>query len=151
VKIKQLVQALDTVTTSAEESAWTLLAPLGAEAIPYLSAAYPTFRTWQGRASLVYHSIPYARTSDDAFRLGLAAATDKAKVVRYRAISLLAYAQRSEALPLLRSLLAHPNKETAGDAAAAIDAIEARNHNYFHDRDHSGLLNWNVHRPESAT
>lgn len=148
--IKQLVQALDTAVSSEEENAWKLLAPLGVKAVAHLSAAYPTFRTWQGRASLVYHSLPYARTSDDAFRLGLAAATDKAKAVRYRAIELLAYAQRPEALPLLRSLLAHPSKETASDAAAAIDAIEARNHNYFHDRNRSGMLTWNVPRPESA-
>jgi hypothetical protein len=150
MNIKQLVEALDTATSSEEQSAWKLLAPLGVKAVPYMSAAYPAFRTWQGRASLVYHSLPYSRTSEEAFRLGLAAAADKAKVVRYRAISLLAYAQRAEALPLLKSLLVHTSKETATDAAAAIDAIEARNHNYFHDRDHSGMIIWNVHPPENA-
>lgn len=148
--IKQLVKALDTAVSSEEERAWKLLAPLGGEAVPHLNSAYASFRTWQGRASLVYHCLPYARTNDDAFRLGLAAATDRARVVRYRAISLLAYAQRPEALPLLKSLLAHPSNETATDAAAAIDAIESRNHHYFHDRDHSGFLTWNVHRPEDA-
>lgn len=148
--IKQLVKALDTAASSEEERAWTVLAPFGAQVVPHLSSAYAGFRTWQGRASLVYHCLPYARTNDIAFRLGLAAATDRAKVVRYRAISLLAYAQRPEALPLLKTLLAHPSEETVADAAAAIDAIESRNHHYFHDRDHSGMLTWNVHCPEGA-
>jgi hypothetical protein len=150
VDIMQLVKALDTTASSEGESAWKLLEPLGERAVPHLSSCYKSFRTWQGRASLVYHCLPYARTNDDAFRLGLVAATDRAKVVRYRAISLLAYAQRPEALPILRSLLAHPSKETAIDAAAAIDAIDSRNHHFFHDRDHSGMVTWNVHRRESA-
>lgn len=139
------VRALDTTSRTGESRAWRLIEAAGAAVVPHLLAAYPEFRTWQGRASLVYHAIPHARTHEGAFALGLAAATDRAKVVRYRAISLLAYSLNRESLPLLTRLLDHPSAETAADAAAAIDAITSNNHHYFHDRTHSGLLTWRVH------
>jgi hypothetical protein len=99
----------------------------------------------------VYHSVRHARSREAAFRLGLLAMTDRAKVVRYRALSLVAYSFRDDALPALAGLLGHPVRETAEDAAAAIDAIKCRNHHYFHDRTHSGTLAWNVTPDEAET
>lgn len=138
------VRALDTTSREGEARAWRLIEAVGAAVVPHMLAAYPDFRTWQGRASLVYHAIPHARTHEAAFALGLAAANDRAKVVRYRAISLLAYSLNHEAVPLLTRLLEHPHAETAADAAAAIDAITSGNHHYFHDRTHSGMITWRV-------
>jgi hypothetical protein len=112
--------------------------------VPYLAEGYPSFRKWQGRASLVFHCIRHARLSDEALRLGLLALSDKAAQVRYRACGLLAYSQRLEAIPPLNALLAHPDARTVADARAAIDAITQRNHHYFVDRDHSGRSFWQV-------
>lgn len=147
-EIRALVQRLDTTSSREEEEAWRPLSPLGSAVVPFLAEAYPGFRCWQGRASLVYHSVRYARSHESAFHLGLAAMNDRAKVVRYRALSLLAYSLREDALPALTQLLGHPVRETAEDVAAAIDAIQSRNHHYFHDRTHSGRMTWNVTLPE---
>lgn len=139
-----IVEDLDTASVGAEEQAWSMLKPLGAAAVPYLAEFYPRCRKWQGRASLVFHSVSYARVGEDAFQLGVAALQDKATVVRYRACSLLAYSQRTDALPFLRQLLSHSDNKTAVDAAAAIDAITARNHHLFVDRTRRGQTFWVV-------
>lgn len=143
-EIRERVRRLDTTSSREEQEAWNGLRELGAAVAPYLAEAYPSFRKWQGRASLVFHSIRYARVSDEAFRLGLDALADKATLVRYRACGLLAYSQRSEALPTLNALVGHHDSRTAEDARAAIDAITRRNHHYFVDRNHSGRSFWEV-------
>ncbi|MBK8257905.1 MAG: hypothetical protein IPK82_35220 [Polyangiaceae bacterium] len=105
-----------------------------------LRRKFQTAKGWKIRMSCVYHSIRYARTNDDAFHLGLEAILDRAKYVRYRGAMLLAYAQRADALPALRAATTAQN-DSDGDLSAAIDAIEARNHNYFVDRNHTGKNN----------
>jgi hypothetical protein len=100
-EIREQVRRLDTSSVRQEQEAWGRLRELGLAVVPYLAEAYPSFRKWQGRASLVFHCIRHARVSDEAFRLGLLALSDKAAHVRYRACSLLAYAQRPEAMPRL--------------------------------------------------
>ena len=142
--IHLLVRKLDTTRAALEAAAWSELQPLGAEVVPYLAAAFPSTRTWQGRTSLVFHSIRYARTHDAAFGLGLRALADRSFMVRYRACMLLAYSLRTAALPQLRELLHHTDHRTREDAAAAIDAIEHQNHHLFIDRDHSGRVTWTV-------
>jgi hypothetical protein len=73
--------------------------------------------------------------------LGYAAIVDKAKGVRYRGAMLLAYSLRKDALSPLRSALdTLAGGPGADDLAAAIDAIENENHNYFVDRTHSGKV-----------
>ena len=94
-QIRSAVARLDTARWSEEEAVWSDLRPCGQSVTPYLREAYPKFRKWQGRVSLVFHSIPYARVSEDAFQLGLAALADRATLVRYRACGLLAYSLRS--------------------------------------------------------
>lgn len=143
-EIAAAVKGLDTAASSAEEVAWQKLRPLGVAAVPYLAGAYSSFRKWQGRASLVFHSIPYARVSEEAFQLGLAALRDKSTVVRYRACGLLAYSLRREALPHLALACGHADSRTAADAAAAADAITHNNHHLFIDRHHSGRSFWVV-------
>ena len=143
-EIRRLVGRLDTTSARDEEEAWGQLRELGVTVVPYLAEAYGTFRKWQGRVALVFHSIRHARTSEEAFRLGVEALSDKATMVRYRACGLLAYSQRPDALPHLRALLQHRDARTVEDARAAIDAISHRNHHYFVDRQHSGRSFWRV-------
>ena len=143
-EIASLVKQLDTHKRLEQEAVWEKLRPLRERVVPFLLGAYPTTRKWQGRVALVFYSIAYARTSEAAFRLGLAACEDKATLVRYRACGLLAYSLRDEALPALEALLRHRDGRTAEDAAAAVDAIRGRNHHYFIDRGHTGHIFWRV-------
>lgn len=143
-QIQSLVLALDTTNTLDEDSAWSKLKPLGVDVVPHLATFYPKAKRWQGRASLVFHSIRYARESEAAFKLGLEALSDKSTVVRYRACGLCAYSLRKDALPALQALLKHKDAKTVEDARAAIDAIKHQNHHYFYDRTHSGSSYWVV-------
>ena len=143
-RVRAFVIALDTASSAAQEAAWSELRGLGGAVVPHLAAFYPKARTWQGRVALVFHSIRYARLSDDAFVLGLAALRDKSYMVRYRACGLLAYSLRRDAIPELEPLLKHSDRRTVEDAAAAIDAIRNQNHHYFVDRSHSGQARWVV-------
>ena len=147
-EIQSLIAALDTRSSSDEEAAWEMLKPLGSEVVAHLAAFYPKAKTWQGRASLIYHSTRYARESEPAFQLGLSALQDKSTVVRYRACGLCAYSLRREALPALKSLLSHKDSKTVADAAAAIEAIERKNHHLFVDRTHSGRSFWVVNESD---
>ena len=143
-KIREYVSRLETTKSLEAEAAWAELRPLGIEVVRYLAEAYPKMKKWQGRVSLVFHSIRYAKDSEDAFQLGIKALNDRATLVRYRACGLLAYSQRKEAITHLKKLLKHEDNETVADAKAAIDAIKKRNHHYFIDRDHSGKTFWQV-------
>jgi hypothetical protein len=149
-EIRELVSRLDTASTQQAEAAWQQLRDLGVAVVPFLAEAYAAFRKWQGRVSLVFHSIRHARVSDDAFRLGVAALADKATLVRYRACGLLAYSLRQEAIPHLEPLLQHADARTVADAKAAIDAITCRNHHYFIDRDHTGRSFWQVNETDAG-
>lgn len=142
--IRALVARLDTANPSDEAAAWSELKALGEGAVPYLAEHFPRARRWQQRVSLVFHSIRFARVSEAALQLGLAALDDRATLVRYRACGLLAYAQRREAVPALEKLLAHADGRTVEDARAAIDALNRKNHHYFVDRTHSGRAFWVV-------
>ena len=143
-QIRAAVARFDSTSWSDQEEIWNELRPFGEAVVPYLREAYPRFRKWQGRVALVYHSIRFARVSEDAFQLGLAALADRATLVRYRACSLLAYSLRDDAIEPLERTLDHPDAETVADAAAALDAIRNRNHHLFVDRSHSGRSFWSV-------
>jgi len=148
--IQTLVRALESTTTRGEEDAWELLKPLGVSICPYLLTAYSTFKKSQGRVSLVFHAIRYARISEAAFQLGVLALNDRASLVRYRACSLLAYSLRKDALPYLKPLLANSDEKTAQDVEAAIDAIQSKNHHFFIDRGHSGSTHWVVNESDES-
>lgn len=76
-EIRVLVKSLDNTSFAAQEDPWSKLRPLGEAVVPFLVEQYPTFRRWQGRVALVYHSMFYARTREDAYQLGLLALEDK--------------------------------------------------------------------------
>jgi len=142
--VRQVIRRLDTRKSLEAEEVWAELRPLGEALVSSMLEAYPAMRTWQGRAALLYHATRYARSSDDAFRLGLLALGDRSFLVRYRACGLLAYSLRADAMPELEALLAHRDPRTQADARAALDAIRCCNHHYFVDRDHSGQSFWHV-------
>lgn len=147
--VRAIVQDLDTTSVSAEEEAWLKLKPLGSAVVPYLAEFYTRCGKWQGRASLLFHSIRFARDSEAAFQLGVEALQDKSAVVRYRACSLLAYSLRVDALQHLDPLLRHSDAKTSADAKAAIQAIRTRNHHLFVDRNRTGQSFWVVNPGDS--
>jgi hypothetical protein len=149
-EIRATIKALNSNTVAGEEEAWSKLRHLGVEVVPYLREAYPSLSRWQGRVSLVFHSIRFARVSEEAFQLGLEALNDRATVVRYRACALLAYSLRKDALFALKRLLTHADSKTADNAAAAMNAIRRQNHHLFVDRDGSGNVSWVVNDEDRA-
>jgi HEAT repeat protein len=143
-RIQKLIAQFGSTKSLERETAWSELKPLGAEVVRHLANAYPEMKKAQARISCVFYSTKYARTSESAFQLGIAALSDRATLVRYRACGLLAYSLRQDAISHLKTLLKHDDSETAADARAAIDAIERKNHHLFIDRNHSGSTFWEV-------
>ena len=143
-KIRELISSLDTTKQLKAEKAWIELKPFGVSVVPYLAEAYFKLKKWQGRVPLVFHSIKYAKVSEESFKLGIEALNDKATLVRYRACGLLAYSQRKDAIPHLKKLLKHKDNKTVEDAETAIDAIKKKNHHFFIDRNHTGNMFWEI-------
>ncbi|MFS1702833.1 HEAT repeat domain-containing protein [Alteromonas sp. AMM-1] len=124
-----------------------LSSSLGLEFPGLLLAKYRSSKKWGERLSCVYHASKYAVASQDAYELAIEALKDKSKKVRYQACLLLALAQKPTALKPLEVLLS--NQDSSEDAKAAIEAIKLKNHNYFADRDHSGMVKLNVQQYHS--
>jgi hypothetical protein len=101
--------------------------------IPLLVQIYPKIRRSQGRIAILFWLPSYARQRDDVVALALSALDDHAYLVRSNACGILAYSLRDDAVLALGTLLTHKHLETRADAAAAIDAINAKNHHYFVD------------------
>lgn len=145
--IKEKLALLEGRGSDAEYDAAKALSVLGLEFPKLLLAKYRNSKKWGERLSCVYHASKYALASEDAYELAIEALADKSKKVRYQACLLLAVAQRSTALEPLATLLS--DRESSEDAKAAIDAIKHRDHNYFADRDHSGMVKLNVQQYHS--
>jgi hypothetical protein len=146
-EIRRLVGEI-AVSSPAAESAWQALRPLGPAVAPYLLEAYADAKRWQGRTSLVFHAIRFARVSEAAYALGLEALADRSYMVRYRACMVLAYSLRTDAIPALQPLLQHADARTREDAARALDAIHHQNHHFFVDHTHSGRSYWVVNETD---
>jgi hypothetical protein len=69
---------------------------------------------------------------------------DRSKVVRHRALGLLAYSQRRNLLDHLRTYLNTVDEASRADVLAAMDALEQGNHHLFVDRERSGKVTWNI-------
>lgn len=143
-EIAAKLDAMDVRGSDDGDAAWAQLRPLGVGVVPHLRAAYPRFRTWQGRCALAYYATRYARISEDAFQLGLTAITDKSYMVRYRACGVLAYSLRKNALPVLEAAASDEKPLVASSALAARNAILAQNHHLFADWSLSGRTTWSV-------
>lgn len=137
--IRRQIASLDTSDWNVDEDVWPVMKPLDVLVVPYLLEAYPSFRHWQGRVCLVHHAARFSRRSEEALQLGLMAATDRSKRVRYSACLLLAYSLNSKALEILRPLLQYSDSDTVENARAAINAIEKQNHHLFKDRSGIGV------------
>jgi hypothetical protein len=58
---------------------------------------------------------------------------------------LLAYSQRVGVIPELREILKQKGRgPEMDDVRAALDALEAKNPNYYVDRDHSGMVTMTI-------
>lgn len=145
--IEEKLALLDGRGSDAEYDAIKALSSLGLEFPELLLAKYRDSKKWDERLSCVYHASKYALASKHAYELALEALADKSKKVRHQACLLLAIAQNPEALEPLEALL--NDRESSEDAKAAIDAIKHKDHNYFADRDHSGLVKLNVQQYHS--
>ena len=141
-EIAKYLNKLDGSGSDEEYQAIKSLSSLGDKLPSLLLKKYHSSSKWGERASCVYHAIKYAHKNQDAFQLGIESIKDKSKKVRYRACMLLAVSQNIKAIPYLKPLLNVSGSQE--DAKAAIDAIENKNHNYFVDRDHSGMVTLNV-------
>lgn len=146
-EIQKHLRLLDGRGSDEEYDAVERLKPLGLELPKLLREKYKNSRKWGERASCVYHAAKYAVASTDAFDLAVEALNDKSKKVRYQACLLLAVAQNPKAITSLENLL--ENEESAEDARAAMESIKCENHNYFVDRDHSGMVKLNVEQYHS--
>ena len=135
-EITECLNCLDGRGSDQEYRAIKCLTASGIDLPSLLSKKYNGSKKWGERASCVHHSIKCAKDSEVAYQLGIKALGDKSKVVRYRACMLLAVAQNPDAISHLEQLL--ENDSSKEDAAAAIDAIKNKNHNYFVDRGHTG-------------
>ena len=143
-EIADIIKSLDQDSWGKAEDAREKLVPLGSAVLPLFLQYYPKLQKFRGRTCLVYTAIKFARVSDLAVDLGIMALNDKSGQVRYRACMLLAFSLRQDAIPHLRMVLNHPDAKTVADAAAAIDAIEHQNHDFFQDRRHTGKTHWHV-------
>ena len=142
--LRQLVAGLAISSSYGDEPHLAVVLAAGPAVVELFLEQYPISRSWKQRASLMYHALRFARRSEAALELGVRGLADRSKEVRYRACLLLAYAQDPRALEPLRNNASHPNLATRADILAAIDAIESRNHHYFVDRDHSGMVFYRV-------
>jgi hypothetical protein len=147
IDIEEKLKCLDGRGSDAEYDAVEALKHLGLEFPKLLLAKYRKSKKWGERLSCVYHASKYAHASQDAYELAIEALRDKSKKVRYQACLLLALAQKPTALKPLEALL--NNQDSSEDAKAAIDAITLKNHNFFADRDHSGMVSLNVQQYHS--
>lgn len=111
---------------------------------PLYVQAFPRVTAWQGRKSILFWLLRRVRSDPAIVALAIRALDDRATLVRQEACGLLAFALAEEALPALRGLAARDNGPAGKDASAAIDAITARNHHLFVDRNHTGNAFWKV-------
>jgi len=140
---ERTIELLEPLDGRGSDQEWQaigeLRARLGDRLVSALYWKYRMSKSWQARCSCVYFCFAYARNSTEAVELGIEALRDRSKVVRNRACQLLAYSLDRSALPALRAAV-ESGGVSVGDFLAAIDAIENQNHNFFVDRDHSGMV-----------
>lgn len=139
---RQLVLELNSSSFLELEDTWERLKATGADVVEVVEFGYDQLSRWQGRTMLLYHLVGHGRTNQQAVDLAIRALKDRATAPRYRACAVLAYSLNPRAIPPLRALLRHPDPETVKNAERAIAAIEAGDHNVFHDG-----ITWVV-RPE---
>ena len=122
---EQLHKHLASLEGRSQKRVGLVLAHLEASGVDIpglLTKRYAISRRWADRALCVSECIRYAKTNDDAWRLGIDALGDRSRSVRRIACSLLAKARRPEAIGHLEKLLS--DEELESDAQAAIAELE---------------------------
>lgn len=144
--LDDLLERLDGSGSDSEYEAIEQLHKQGHRLPALLLAKYKTTRKWGARSSCVYHSIRYARVSEEAVELGLLALSDRSKAVRYRACMLLAYSLEKRVVDELKLLLssAKLDEEMRKDVEAVLDAVEHQNSDLFVDRERTGKLSLRI-------
>ena len=138
--VEQLFSRLIGSGSEAELEAMRQLRDILGPRLPSaLLSLYRRSKRFGPRLAAVFYGTRYARWHEDAYRLGLEAIYDKSRTVRFRAYELLAFAQKEEALPVLRAALSQlSGKDDVEDVHACMRALEKKNHNCFRDRKHTG-------------
>jgi hypothetical protein len=127
--VDDLVRVLDQKAPGDLLQHWALH---GFEAlIPGLIAAYPRIKHWEGRNSILFDLIRYARKRPEVVDLALVGLLDSANMVRMQSCIMLAYSQRKDVIPYLEQALSHKDKKTRQYAREAINHI--RNKTVFYD------------------
>ena len=113
-----------------------LLAQFGPDIIPVCMEKFADTPA-EYRADLVRFVLRYAQTDPRAVGFAILALNDRSRMVRHNACAVLAYSLNPAVLEALNPLLNHADESTRDDAARAIAAIKAGNHNKFYPG-HSG-------------
>lgn len=144
-KLEELLILVDGSGSDKEYEALEKLKEYPKELPSLLLNKYRHAKKAKERNACVHHATRYAKDSQEAFELGIAALTDKSKHTRHLACLLLAWSQREDAVEKLKAAeKVCTHEETLEDIRAAIDAIEHQNSDYFVDRDHSGMVSLNI-------
>jgi HEAT repeat protein len=117
---------------------------------PQLVRAFPRLTKSAARVMVMFWLCKLSRQIPEVVDLAVTALSDEEYFVRRHACAALAYSLRRDALPALRKLRTHPDRQTREDAAAAIDAITQQNQDYWYDRDHDGNIHWGLHPGDEA-
>lgn len=121
-----------------------LLDILDGEFPKFVFENFAKIRPAHRRVSFIDQCTKFARNSHDALKLAKSALKDRSKEVRFSALATLAYSLDETVLIELNDALEAAGAAEKADIRAVIDAIECQNHNFFMDRDHSGLVTWSA-------
>ena len=112
--------------------------------VPVYIEAMAKIRNATGRIHIMFWLRCLARRDPRVVEGAIQHLNDRSAAVRMHACEVLAYSLRDDVIPHLELLLHHPVPGTREDAAAALDAIQHKNHHYYLDRKHSGTVFWVV-------
>jgi hypothetical protein len=119
----------------------TLREVLGEDLPIYMLEEYKAAADRKIRLNCIRHARGYCRRSEAALELCKIAVFDRSREVRVEACSLLACALRMDMVPFIEKAIEdHGDQRTKDELHASLDAILNQNHNFFWDRDHSGMI-----------
>jgi len=144
--VDDLLIILDGSGSFIERNTLKDLASRGEPVPQYLYKCFLISKKAKIRAQCIFYQFSFAQDGNKyALATGIRGLDDRAKIVRYNACKLLAYAQdKSTLVHLKNAKSSEKNSDIVSHIMASIDAIEEGNHNWFVDRDHSGLITMEV-------
>jgi hypothetical protein len=136
--IDALIACLDGTGSATERQAINELRETRGSIASVMREAYERSTSAKTRSSCLFYAISDARNDPAAVGLATLALSDRSKIVRYRALMLLAFAQSDEAKEVVALFVARRPEDA--DGAAALDALVRGNADYFVDRRHTGNI-----------